>query len=197
MIRRDRIRLAARAASVAAAAGLIGLVTLALFLWIGQPFGTINDVALLVMMLAIAPIMLGSYELGGLTPLLPAQLSLAAGVGAVTVWSAVQIATILGLVTIDVEHAATGAYAIEAIALVVIGAWLTGASLLAGSWLAPLLRALGAIAGIGFIVYAVGLLRGGVNDPLTYAGGIGYLVLFPVWAYLFARGVWAQLRTFA
>ena len=62
------VRRAAVAAYVATGAALIGLVTIALFFWIGQPWGTLNDVAVLVMTLAVAPLMLAFWELGGLTP---------------------------------------------------------------------------------------------------------------------------------
>jgi len=53
---------------VAAGSGLLALITIALFFAVGQPFGTLNDLSLLVMTLAIAPIMLGFYELGAAGP---------------------------------------------------------------------------------------------------------------------------------
>ncbi len=183
----NRVRLAARAALVVAIAGLVGLVTITLFFAVGQPFGTLNDLSLLVMTLALAPVMLGFYEFGGRTPLTPARLSLAAGIGAVVVWSIAQLAMILGLVNFDYDHGATGAFALEAVMLLIIGAWLTGAPLLAGSWLTTVLRWLGALCGAGFVVFAAGLLLGGVNHPLTYLGGVGYQIAFPIWAFLLSR----------
>jgi hypothetical protein len=182
-----RVARASQAAYVAAVSGAIALVLIALFFTIGEPFGTLNDIALLVMTLAIAPVMLGSYELGGLTPLWPARLSLAGGIAAVLVWSAIQAVMIARLVTFDYYAPATGAFLVENIALLVIGAWLTGAPLLAGPWLPSRLRWLGALAGLGFVLTAAGLIAGGVNNPLTYTGGIGYQILFPVWAFLVAR----------
>jgi hypothetical protein len=183
----NRVDRAAQAAYVAAAAGVIALVTIALFFTVGQPFGTINDLSLLVMTLAIAPIMLGFYELGGRAPLAAARFSLAVGLGAVLAWCLIQAAMIAGVVTFDYEHAATGAFAAETIALVLIGAWLTGASALAGRWLDAISRWLGVISGLGFIVIGVGMLLGGVNHPLTYLGGLGYQLVFPVWAWLLGR----------
>jgi hypothetical protein len=180
----DRVHLASQASVVAAVAGAVALVMIGLFFAFGQPWGTVNDVALLVMTLAIAPLMLGSYELGGRTPLWPARISLAAGIGAVLVWSVIQLAMIVGLVTFGYETGATGAFAIASVAQIVIGLWLIGAPLLAGPWLPPFVRSLGALSGLGFVLVAIGLLRGGVNDPLTYAGGLGYQVLFPFWALL-------------
>lgn len=183
----DRVRNAERAAYVAAGAGLVALVAIVLFLATGQPFGTINDAALLVMTLAIAPIMLGSYELGGVTLLWPARISLAGGIGACLAWSLAEAAILLGIVPVDVHAPASGWFAVQAIALLVIGAWLIGAPLLAGPWLPRELRWLGALAGVGFVLYAIGLLAGGFDHPLTDVGGVGYQVVFPIWAYLLAR----------
>jgi hypothetical protein len=183
----DRVRRAKTAGYLVAIAGAGALVAFGLFSQVGQPFGTLNHLFLLVMTLAIAPVMLGSYELGGVTPLWPARLSLAAGIGAVLVWSVVQTLMVVGVVTFNYDTPANGAFAIEAIAVMVIGAWLTGAPLLAGPWLPGPLRWLGAVSGLGFVVFGLGLLHGGVNDGFTYIGGIGYEVLFPIWAFLFGR----------
>jgi hypothetical protein len=71
--------------------------------------------------------------------------------------------------------------------MVAIGAWLSGAPLLAGPWLPGPLRYLGAVSGLGFVVLGLGLLRGGTNDPLTDVVGVGYAGLFPIWAFLFGR----------
>jgi hypothetical protein len=183
----DRIRRAELGGYVAAVAGAGALVAVGLFASYGEPFGALNDIFLLVMTLSIAPIMLGSYELGGVTPLWLARLSLVTGVGAVLVWSAMQAMMVAGTVTFADERPASGAFAVEAVALIVIGAWLFGAPMLAGPWLPGPLRWLGALSGLGFVAFGVGLLRGGATDPLTYLGGIGYQVLFPIWAFLFAR----------
>ena len=185
----NRVQRAGQAAYLAAGSGLVALVMIALFFTVGQPFGTLNDAALLVMTLAIAPVMLGFYELGGRTPIGPARVSLGGGIAAVLVWSIVQAVMIGGVVTFDYDHGATGWFAVEAVSLIVIGAWLTGASTLAGPWLRPLLRWLGVVSGLGFIVFAVGLLLGGVDHPLTYLGGVGYQLVFPVWAYLLGRAL--------
>jgi hypothetical protein len=68
-----------------------------------------------------------------------------------------------------------------------MGMWLSGANLLAGAWLTPPVRWLGVVAGIGFILFGLGVLLGGVDHPLTYAGGIGYQILFPIWAFVLGR----------
>jgi hypothetical protein len=182
-----RVRRGAMAALVAAVAGAVALAAIWLFFTVGQPFGTINDIALLVMTLALLPMMLAHYELGGVVPLWPARLSLAGASLAVAAWAIVQAAMILGIVTFDYEHGATGAFAVLSVLQALIGLWIAGASLLAGRWLPALVRTLGIVAGVGTVVMAAGLLNSGVNDALTYVGGIGYQVVLPFWAYRLGR----------
>jgi hypothetical protein len=181
----DRVRRASQAAYVAAAAGLVGLVGIALAIAFGPTFGAVANVAFVVMTLAIAPIMLGAYELGGVVPLWPARVSLASGIAAVLVWSIVDIAFILGLVPLDAGGGVTGAIAIEGAALLVIGAWLVGAPLLAGPWLPFHLRWLGALSGLGFLLSGAGLLLGGAFGLVE--AGSALIYLFPIWAWLLAR----------
>jgi hypothetical protein len=181
-----RVERASRAAYVVGVAGLISIVLLALFFAVGQPFGTLNDIALLVMTLALAPVMLGFYELGGRTPLLPARLALASSLAAVVIWSIAQLA-FLTVLTFDYEHPATGALAVQAVMLILIGGWLVGAPLLAGPWLTTPLRWLGAVCGVSFILFGAGLLIGGGFHPLSIIGGLGYQIAFPIWALLIGR----------
>lgn len=180
------------AAYVVAGAGLVALVTIGLSFWIGQPWVTVNDVALLVMTLALGPLMLAFYELGGRTPLRLAQAAQTFGWIAVLTWALIQALMIAGVVAFDYEIAATEAFVVWAGALVVIGLWIAGANLLAGPWLGWV-RWLGAVGGIGWVGVGLGLLLVGMDHPLTYVGGLGYLVVFPVWAFLMAR----ELRSLA
>ena len=177
---------AAVAAYIVAGAAVVGLVTIGLFFWIGQPWGTINDLALLVMTLALAPLMLAFYELGGWTPTPLARVAQASGWIAVLIWSVIQALMIVGAVTFDHNRGAMGVFEIQSWTLVVIGLWVAGANLLAGSWL-TWVRWLGVVSGLGFVVLGIGLLAGGVNHPLTYVGGIGYEIVLPIWAFLMAR----------
>ena len=180
------VRRAALAAYVAAAAAVAGLLTIGLYFSIGQPWGTLNDVAVLVMTLAIAPFMLAFWELGGVTPTPLALAAQTAGWLAVLAWGVVHALFILGALTFDYGVPATDGLALEALAQVVIGLWISGASLLAGPWLGWQ-RWLGVVTGAGWAFVGVGLLAGGMNHPLSYAGGIGYLLVFPVWAFLMGR----------
>ena len=188
------VRRAVIAAYLIAAAGLLAAVTITLFFAIGQPWGTLNDIALLVMTAALPVLMLAFWELGGLTPTPLALVAQISGWIAVAVWCVVQALMIVGAVAFDYEDAAMGGLAVEAVALVVIGLWIAGANLLAGSWLNAI-RWFGLVSGLGFVLLPIGLIVGGVNHPLTYAGGVGYSIAFPVWAFLMAKHLGTLLRS--
>lgn len=180
------VRRAALAAYVVAAAGLVAVVTIILFFTSGQPWGTVNDMALLVMTAAIAPLMLAFWELGGLTPTPLARMAQVSGWIAVAAWCVMQALFIAGVLEFDYERPATGALAVESVALIVIGLWIAGANLLAGSWLNSI-RWFGVAAGLGFVLLPIGMLLSGLDHPLTYAGGIGSSIVLPVWAFLMGR----------
>jgi hypothetical protein len=183
---RGILRRAAMAAYLIAAAGLVATVTIILFFAIGQPWGTLNDIALLVATAVIPLLMLAFWELGGLTPTPLALLAQVSGWIAVIVWCIVQGLFIAGVLDLDYDHPATGGLAVEAVAMIVIGLWIAGANLLAGGWLNSI-RWFGVAAGLGFVLVPIGLILGGVSHPLSYAGGIGYSIVFPVWAFLMGR----------
>jgi hypothetical protein len=183
---RRTVRRAGVAAYIAAVAAVVGLVTIGLYFWIGQPWGTLNDVAVLVMTAAVGPLMLAFWELGGLTPTPLARVAQAAGWLAVAAWAILHALFIIGVLTFDYSAPATDGLALEAVAQVVIGLWIAGANGLAGPWLGWQ-RRLGLLTGVGWALVGVGLLLGGMNHPLSYAGGIGYLLMFPVWAFLMGR----------
>jgi len=183
---RRTVRRAGVAAYIAAVAAMVGLVTIGLYFWIGQPWGTLNDVAVLVMTAAVGPLMLAFWELGGLTPTPLARVAQAAGWLAVAAWAILHALFIIGVLSFDYAAPATDGLALEAVAQVVIGLWIAGANGLAGPWLGWQ-RWLGLLTGVGWALVGVGLLLGGMNHPLSYAGGIGYLLVFPVWAFLMGR----------
>jgi hypothetical protein len=187
VINRNRVAMGSNGATVAAIAGAVALVAILLFFSVGQPFGTVNDFALLVMTVSLLPVMLAHYELGGIVPLWPARISLAGSSAAVLAWAVLQAALVVGTVTFDYEHAAIGPFAISSGLQILIGLWIAGASLLAGRWLPSATRWLGIVAGVGTVVMSIGLLLGGVNHPLSYVGGIGYQVILPLWAWRLGR----------
>jgi hypothetical protein len=139
-----------------------------------------------VMTAAVAPLMLAFWELGGLTPTPLALVAQTSGWIAVAVWCGVQALMIVGVLPFDYYGPARGAFAVESVALIVIGLWVAGAKLLAGPWLNQL-RWIGVLSGLGFVLFAAGLLVGGIDHPLTSVGGLAYLVVFPIWAFLVGR----------
>jgi hypothetical protein len=166
---------------VVGSAGVVALVTIGLFLSSGQPWGTVNDLALIAMTAAIPFLMLAFWELGGLTPTPLARLAQITGWLAVVVWCTTHALFVLNVVDIDYAMPATGAYAVEAVALVVIGLWIAGANLLAGPWLTAF-RWFGIAAGLGVVLFAVGTLVGDKDSALVYVGGVFYLAILPLWA---------------
>jgi hypothetical protein len=180
------VRVGSQAAYVVAGAGALALVFIGLFFAVGQPWGSVNDLALLVMTAALAPLMLYFYELGGRTPLRLAQAAQTLGWLAVLTWCATQVLMVIGVVAFDYYRAAAGAFAVQSLATVYIGLWIAGANLLAGPWLAWE-RWLGVLVGVGAVIFSLGLLQGGIETPMTYVGGLAYQVLLPIWALLMAR----------
>ena len=182
---RDIVRRASIAGWVIGAAGLVALVSILLFIWIGQPFGLFNDLARIVMTAAIPFLMLAFWELGGLTPTPLALLAQVTGWLACATWCITHVLWLAGVVTIDYETSATGAYAVEAIAVIVVGLWIAGANLLAGPWhTGP--RGLGIVVGVGVVLAGIGMLVAGSVGTLV-VGGVGYLVLLPIWGLLMSR----------
>ena len=180
---RDIVRRASIAGWVIGAAGLVALVSILLFIWFGQPFGLFNDLARIVMTAAIPFLMLAFWELGGLTPTPLALVAQASGWLACAVWCVTHLLFVAGVVTIDYSKPASGAYAVEAVALVVIGLWIAGANMLAGPWL-PRIRWLGVLTGVGLALYALGIVLNGADGALVYIGGLAYLDLLPIWGLL-------------
>ena len=190
----DIVRRASIAGWMVGAAGLVALVTIGLFFWIGQPFGLINDLALIVMTAAIPFLMLVYWELGGLTPTPLALVALTGGWLASAVWCVTHLLFVAGVVSIDYSAPATGAWAVEAVALVVIGLWIAGANLLAGPWLTGL-RWFGVLTGAGLVLFAIGTIISGSEGTLVYIGGLAYLVLLPIWGLLMARFIGLRARS--
>jgi len=174
------------AAYVVAAAGLVGLVSAGLSFTADEPWRTLNDGALLLTTAALAPLMLAFYELGGRTPTRLAQAAQTLGWVSALTFCVIQARQMTGAVVIDWNTAASGTFAVASWALVYVGLWIAGANLLAGPWLNQV-RWLGVAAGVAGMVYAGGLLLGGVDTGWTSLGGISYLILLPAWAFLMAR----------
>ena len=180
---RDIVHRASVAGWVIGVAGLVALVTISQFFWGGELFGTISSLALLVMTAAIPVLMLAFWEAGGLTPTPLALVAQALGWLACAAWTVTQLLLVAGVVSIDFTAPATGAYAVQAVALAVIGAWIAGANLLAGPWLRGL-RWFGVVTGVVLVLLGIGRIVSGSERTLVYLGGVAYLVLLPIWGLL-------------
>ena len=191
------VRRASAAGLVIAVAGLLALVALLLFFTVGQPWGTLNDLLLIVSIGALPVLMLAFWELGGLTPTPLALAAQVLGWLAAATWCVTHLLFVIGFVDINYDtSAATGAYLVESAALVCIGLWIGGAALLAGPWLAAI-RWLGIVVGLGIAVYGFGTVASGTSGMLTYVGGIAYVLLYPAWAYLMSVYLRRSVRTAA
>ena len=103
-------------------------------------------------------------------------LALVAQVGgwlAAAAWCITQLLFVAGVVEIDYFAPATGAYAVESVALIVIGLWIAGANLLAGPWLGAL-RWFGAVTGVGLVLHGIGALISGGECSCTRARSPGW-----------------------
>jgi len=174
------------AAWVVVIAGAGVLATSFLFQAAGAPWDAVNDWFLLFMIGALAPLMLSFYELGGRTPLRLAQLAQVLGWASVIGWGVLQKLVIFNILSFDMHEPMAGWFAVASLALGYVGLWIAGANLLAGPWLPPL-RWVGVAAGLTLVLFAFGLLRGGVDTGLAALGGLATMLLVPLWALLMAR----------
>ena len=181
---REMVHRASVAGWVIGVAGLLALGTISQFFRVGDLFGTIDSLALLVMTGAIPFLMLAYWELGGLTPTPLALVAQSLGWLACAAWCVTHLLFVAGVVSIDDTAPATsGAYVVQAVALAVIGAWIAGANLLAGPWLTGL-RWFGVVTGSLVVLVAIGRIVSGSERTLVLIGGVAYLVLLPIWGLL-------------
>jgi hypothetical protein len=162
------------AALVAAVATIVGAVTLGLFFAKGQPWGTINDVSSIVLMLATIPVALAiadatSYRVDGS--------------------GGIAIVGIVGMLGTGVSQALLIARRFTYERLL---PWTLGFGAIVGVWYlliglagirAPnfeegpvTLDSLAITSGISFIALGYGFLRGNERHPLSIIGGIVLLV---------------------
>lgn len=161
-------------AFVAAIATVVGAATLGLFFAKGQPWGTINDVSSIVLMLATIPVALA---FAGVTSTWSAWSAGAAAIG------------IVGMVGASVTQ---GLLVARRFSYQQLLPWTLGFGAVVGVWY--LLIGLGGItspffdndiigldelaiaSGISFIALGYGFLRGNERHPLSIIGGIVLLV---------------------
>ena len=169
-------------ALVAAAATVVGAVLLGLFFAKGQPWGTLNDLASIVLMLATIPVAIRLAQIEDATA--PGLAGAVAAIGIVGMLgaAAAQAALVLRLGS----YRGLLPYTLGAGAIVGVWYVLVGGLGLAGRMPAPL-AVLAVAAGAGFVAIGFGFWRGNERHPAAVAGGIVLLVastLFLAWVGL-------------
>ena len=179
------------AAFLSAAATIGTAITGILFFVLGGRFGPINDAVSVLQMLVMLPVAAGLYLVIRRSDPGLALVATVPGVLGMLVAALLQALLVVRVVqyeqTIGAVLAAGGG----------IGLWLVLANILAlvGSALPVGLAICGIVAGVGYVLLAVGFRIGGQEHPLSYAGAGAMLVGYTVWAiwlgYLFASGALA------
>ena len=179
------------AAYLSAAATIGTAITGVLFFVLRGRFGPINDAVSVLQMLVMLPVAAGLYLVIRRSDSGLALIATVPGVLGMLVAALLQALLVVRVVryeqTIGAVLAAGGG----------IGLWLVLANILAlvGSALPVGLAICGIIAGMGYVLLAVGFRIGGQEHPLSYAGAGAMLVGYTVWAiwlgYLFASGALA------
>ncbi len=166
----DLTLLAGVSALVAAVATVVGAVLLILFFSKGEPWGTLNDIASVVLMVAMLPLVLAIAILQSGS--FPASLIVAA-VGLVGATGAGIGQALLVARRWTYEELLPWTLGFGA----VVGLWYLGVGVLglpvadAGA-----LVILAAAAGVGYLATGYGFWRGNQQHPLSIAGGILLLV---------------------
>jgi len=162
-------------ALVAALATVVGAVLLGLFFAKGQPWGTLNDIASIVLMLATMPVavalgMLGAGAYGGLAWLVTA-IGLAGMAGAAIAQSLLvaRVRTYEQLLPWTL-----GSGAVVGVWYVLVG--LLGLDFVNTRHYPGLLIALAIASGVGYIAIGYGFWRGNQRHPLSIVGGLALLV---------------------
>ena len=153
------------AAVIAAVATVVGAVLLGLFFAKGQPWGTLNDIASIVLMAATIPVALEVANLGAGSELWPI-VGITGMVGAIVAQ---------GLLVLRVRsYPELLPYTLGAGAIV--GLWYLEVAFGGSEMLGADLGILAALSGAGYIALGYGFWRGNERHPLSIAGGLVLVV---------------------
>ncbi|HET9347370.1 MAG TPA: hypothetical protein VFO05_16880 [Candidatus Limnocylindrales bacterium] len=170
-------------ALTAAVATVVGAVTLMLFFARGQPWGTINDVSSVVLMLAMIPVALVTavFLMERLTTV--ALVVAAIGIAGMVAAAVLQALLVAGRVTYD------GSVTAVLTAGGVVGVWYTLTGLLAGGTALQWLAGLAIASGVGFVAIMIGFRLGRERHPLSIGGGLVVLVASTAFLTLLGNGL--------
>lgn len=162
-------------ALLAAVATVVGALFLVLFFAKGQPWGTLNDIASIVLMIATIPVAVALGRLGE-------------GIFGVLAW----LVTAIGIIGMSGAALAQALLVARVYPYGQLLGWTLGSGALVGVWYVlvgllglefvgsrnypPLLIALAVASGIGFIAIGYGFWRGNERHPLSIVGGLVLLV---------------------
>jgi hypothetical protein len=158
-------------ALVAAAATVIGAITIVLFFARGGVWGPLNDASSVVLMLAMIPvaILIAAIESEIVTTLVLAPTAI--GIVAMFATAILQALLVAGRVTF--EQTKRPVLLLGA----VVGLWYLSVAAFAGNTaLGGPLGWLAVASGLGFIAIGYGFLAGGERHPLAAGGGIVLLI---------------------
>lgn len=167
MIGASAAQVAGVSAWIAAAATLIGMVTLMLFFTRGGRWGPANDAASVVLMLAMIPValVLAAIELEVVTT--TALVVALVGIVPMVAVAVLQALLVVGRVTYEgTKVAVLGLGAVVGLSYVSTAA-VSGATAIPDG-----VRLLAVVAGVGFIAIGYGFLRGGERHPAAAIGGL-------------------------
>jgi hypothetical protein len=162
-------------ALLAAVATVLGALFLILFFTKGQPWGTLNDIASVVLMLATIPVAVALGRLGEGT--FGALAWLVTAIGIIGMTGAALAQTLLVARVYPYEQLlgwTLGSGAVVGVWYVLVG--LLGLEFVASRNYPPLLIALAIASGIGFIAIGYGFIRGNERHPLSIGGALVLLV---------------------
>lgn len=172
-------QLAGVSAWLAAAMTVVGMATLLLFFSRGGRWGTYNDAASVVLMLAMVPValVLAVIELEVVTT--TALVVGGIGIGAMLLVAVLQALLVAGRVSYEQTKAAVLGFG------AVVGVWYLLTAVVSGHTAIPDgIRVASAVAGVGFIAVGYGFARGGERHPAAAIGGLTLFVaslVFQVW----------------
>ena len=169
-------------AYVSGTATIVTFVSAILFFSLGQPFGTLNDIASVFQLSFMLPLALILDRL--FRPHSPTLSFLAAvlGMSGMLVGAGVQSLLVAGAITyqqtVPFLHFGSA-----------IGGWLVLSSYLSlSTHLFPRgLAWAGLLAGVGYVMTVVGFLLGSYQSPVFYAGGLLMVSSYSTWAFWLGR----------
>ena len=173
-------------ALVAAAATIIGAVTLVAFFRVGGEWGRLNDISSVVLMLALIPVAIVLAAIEAETLAMIAPVVGAVGLVGMVLAAAFQAALVAGRGTFEgLKNRTLGAGAL-------VGLWYVLAGFIALTTdIPPALAAAAVVAGVGLISVSYGFVIGNERHPASAIGGAAAFV----GSLAFLAGFGVQLLT--